>query len=193
MGTVNIGGTDYTIYGDESSANAYFAASISSQNWDSASVTSRRKALVTAYRWLNRLKWQGAKTSSAQDGAHPRTGLTDCDGTAVDSSTVAPGVAEAQYELSDLLLGDGTLVQNASSGSNVRRAKAGEAEVEFFIPTLGFGGATDTIVPRPAFDLIKCYLEGFGPSSSSGNTAYGTDGESDFEDCDDYGTNYGLS
>ena len=164
MGQVTIGAIVYDIYGTEADAEEYFAASLEASAWNDATVLQKQQALVTGTRWIDRLDWQGAKTSDAQPLEFPRTGI---DGLA---DTWEP--EEANYELALALLVDSSLDKTATTGSNTKRVKAGSAEVEFFKPTDGL--SFPTIVQQ----LIGQYL-----ASSAGlsvGLASGTDEESAF-------------
>jgi hypothetical protein len=181
--TVTIGTRTYSVYANAtdavSDANDYMAARLGSTAWDNASVSDKKRALVMATRWLDRQQWAGVPTDvdTPQPLQHPRTGLTDCNGTAVASTVVAPGIPEAEYELALDILGDNEADKSQGEGSNLRRAKAGTAEVEFFQNTIG--SSRDHKLPQVAHDLVKCY---FGGSSVANPTVYGNDEETAFDE-----------
>lgn len=53
-----------------------------------------------AFAWLNGQSWKGAKTyGRSQTGAWPRTGVTDCEGTAIANDEIPTEVIMAQYDL----------------------------------------------------------------------------------------------
>lgn len=189
MGTVSISGTDYDVYGDTAGLKAYMAARLGSTNYDAADSGNKKAAHVSATRWLDRANWQGQKTDlvTPQSLEHPRTGLTDKDDNVVADDAVHITVEEACYELVEYLLGDPALTGSPDSGSNVRSAKAGSAEVEFFKPTEG----SYPRFPTEANELIRYFLE--GSSGISAPYAPGVDAESQFDDGDSYGLSDGFA
>jgi len=189
MGTVSIGGTNYTVYGDSAGLKAYMAAHMNSSAYDSATSNNRKKAHVSATRWLDRANWQGQKYDLAtpQELEFPRTGLTDKDWNEVDETIVPTAVEQATYELVLYLLDDETATQSLDQGSNVKRVQAGSAQVEFFKGTDG----KYPRFPTEAHELIRYFLE--GASGLTAPYAPGVDVESQFDDCDGYGLTGGLA
>ncbi len=181
MGTVTISGTSFDIYGTLAAAVTYMKARVGATAWDAVGSTDRSKALVSGTRFLDRQNWQGQKTSGVQALEFPRTGLVDKDGNDVGSVAVPLLVEEANYEMALAILEDATIVENANSGTNTKRVKAGSAEVEFFRQTDG------TKLPTIIQELIGLFLEGSGTSSDTGNLASGTGECSTFEDIDQWG------
>lgn len=187
VATVTIGGNNYNVYGLTSApvtdATTYFAGQLgaSATAWGAATADNRARALVSAVRWMERaVVWSGTKTSGAQPLDWPRNGAS-CDGTAVADGTIPDEVALAEFELAGLILRDASVAEGSGTGSNIRRAKAGSAEVEYFSATAG--GPTDTRLPQVAHDLVKC-LYG-GATGIAEPFVSGTDVCSDFDD-DDY-------
>jgi hypothetical protein len=187
MGTVTISGNSFDVYGTSADLKTYMLAHMNSTAYDNASSGDRKKAHVSATRWLDRANWAGDKTSSSQALEFPRTGLTDKDGNDVASDAVPTVVEHACYELILYLLDDATATQSDDQGSNVKRVKAGSAEVEFFKGTDG----KKSRFPTEANELIRYFLE--GQTSIVTPYAPGTDAESSFDDDDYYGIEEALS
>lgn len=188
MGQVTISGTVFDVYGTEASAKAYLSGKLSTPAFDAADTNSRKKAQVSATRFIDRARWQGEKTDPAQVLDFPRTGLVDCDtGEELDPDTVPLEIEHATYELMEMLLADPTLVDSTDSGSNIKRVKAGSAEVENFRPTQG----RSTRFPTVVHELVSCFLassgEVFGPFAS------GTDAESQFDSGDEFDVSQGYN
>jgi len=186
MGQVVISGTTYDVYGTEAGLKAYMAARIGADKFDAATSVNRKKAHVSATRWLDRQTWAGAKKEASQALEFPRTGLTDKDGNAVDDTTVPAVIESACYELVLILLDDATKQESEDSGSNIRSVKAGSVSVEFFKGTLG----QSSKFPSHVNELIRCFLEGY--STFNAAVGYGTSVESEFDD-DYYDMNGGLA
>jgi len=138
-------------------ANTYLGDSIRAQAWSFLPSDTRNKALLTAFRIIERQVWEGEATGSI---AFPRTGLTDCDEVAVSSATVPQLVKDAQAEIAYDLTQDNNLETTGGIGSNVKRARAGSAEVEFFTSTGGASGTGSARFQPHIMELIGCFLEG---------------------------------
>lgn len=121
-------------------------------------------------------------TFTAQEALHPRSGLQDCDGAAVDANAVAQQVEDAQIELAFDLTQDDTLESQKNQGSNIKRVGAGSAQVEFFRASNKPGEASR--FPSIVQELIRCFLG--GGSTVNGAASFGTDHASQFDDCDRY-------
>lgn len=176
MATVTIGMTAYDSYEDLSGADAYLAARIGSAGvWDSTTPTDdvKGQALVTASRWI--LEYIRPRVASG-DLVEP------------DDATIPQFLQDAASELAFSLVVDSAIQDNATTGSNVERVKAGSAEVQFFRPTSG------KAFPERVMVLLNAWLDEVGTVSGiSVPVAEGTDEESTFEDIDEYGYNDGLS
>lgn len=193
MGTVTIGADTFDIYGTEAGAATYFRARLGASAWNSAGSSDKKRGLVSATRWIDSARWQGAPTASGQALAFPRTGLLDCDGVAVDDSTVPAEVDQACYELALKLLEDPTLVDNVNSGSDEKRLKAGSAEIEFFrnaSSSLPGGGAS--LFPAAAARLLRCFIAGASGIRGSFNSGV-DDAESLLDPCDRFSLDEGFA
>ncbi len=182
MGQVTIQGTTFDIYGTEAGADDYMKARWGSEAWADADAADRRQTLVSATRMIDRENWIGQKTVSSQPLEFPRTGLTDKDGNPVDSATVPLAVEEANYELAFALLNDATVQEADNTGSNVKRVKAGSAEVQFFRATDG------APFPTIANDLLKSFRDG----GALAGVASGSDEVSTFCDPNPHGLTEGY-
>jgi len=155
MGTVIIGSTAYDIYDDLDGANDYLDVHLGAVAWNAGDSDFQSKVLVMASRLFNRLKWKGDVTDAVtpQPLAWPRdsTGvLGHVDGTTPDA------ILNGFWEMAALIGEDPDVINSLSSGSNVQRAKAGEAEVWFFRSTL----ETAPKLPTSVHEWIKDYLLG---------------------------------
>lgn len=183
--TVTIGGTDYEVYADLATADAYMAAQIgeAATAWAASVAAStddtRRAALNVATQMLDRLAWDGEKTDAANTHAHPRSGMTDREGAEVASATLASDIVNACIELAAWLLVDADVKDRAqATAGNVQSVTAGPASVSFFTPQLG-----GPRMPRAVHELISPYLA--SSSATAFGSAYGSSVDSDFEaDCD---------
>jgi len=202
MGTVNILGNTFNIYGTHTvddtgppliiSAQSYFAGSLSASAWTAASFEDQQRALVSATRLFDKQLWVGVPTDTTtpQPLAWPRTGVPDCDGIAATTTDIPERVVFGAYELAAAILADAAVQTEANTGSNQKRVlerkKVGdletEDEVEYFSAT-NAGATAATRFPTQVQEYISCYVGG----QLGGSTVVGA-AESVFVDWD-----FGLS
>jgi hypothetical protein len=166
-------------YIDVADATAYLVDHINAADWSATSATKQAQALVTATRMLDRQPWLGTKYQQAPTQVldWPRSGLTDDEGQEIDETAVPQFILDATCELALALIQDDSIQSSRNTGSNLKRAKAGSAEVEFFAT-----GTSGPRFPTIIHELVGDYLE--GSSSFSGPLATGTENESQLEDYD---------
>lgn len=190
VNTVSISGKQFSIYGTLDEANTHFVGSVVRRAaWEALDRNTRLGALVEAARLLDRQRWRGEPTDKAtpQPLQFPRTGLTDRDGDAIADDVVPDDICVAEYELAYLLgTGSTDVLDNATTGSNVKRVGAGPAQVEFFQPTRD---GTPRF-PQLVHELVRHLL---ASSSQLTSVASGTDGSSSFCDLDQHGRNKGFA
>ena len=183
-----IGADNYTSYASLAEADTRLAVDpVRMTTW--AALTNAQKSiyLVAATNRLDLLSWRGAKAGGpSQVNAFPRTGLTYKDGTPVTDTDVPQEVEDATILLAGSIAIDAALADSGTSGSNIKRVKAGSAEVEFFVPISGL-----PIQDKTVFALIKCFLQG-SVTAGAGNYASGVCDESSFKDRDRYGKSEGF-
>lgn len=126
-----------------------------------------------------------AVTTTDQVLALPRTGLVDCYGSALSSTTYPTIAKEGSFELAYLLSQDSDIEAAGDTASNLKRVKAGSAEVEYFRPEAGLER-----FPPKVQELISCLLAGQGGSSLSLAYRSGDGNDSEF---DTYPGKYGLT
>ena len=192
MGTVQIGGSPFDIYGESDDANTYFKAHADGAAWRAAATTDKSRALVTAARSFDRQKWVGEATDpvTPQPLAWPRKNITDRNGQAVLDSVIPPDVLEGNWEWANAILGD-TDIANSVPGTNTKKTRTRnkvdvietEIEVENFKPTIG----TTARFPVAVTELIGMFLAG---SDAALVFVSGTDELSQFTTAD---TDFGFS
>lgn len=179
VSTITLGAVVHSVYASTSDplqdAKDYMNSRFGTAAWDAASNNSRRRAIISATRWLDRQPWLSVPTdvTTPQPLQNPRSALTDCNETAILDTVVADEIVEAQWELAQIILDDSTAQESAGQGTNTKLVKAGPAEVEFFRNTEGT--SKDTRLPTIAHDLVKCFIGGSGVGiphvSGSGTTS----------------------
>lgn len=195
--TITIGAVNYSVYGLGNAdplqdADDYLAAKIGS-TWSTLATLVRQQALVSAARLLDRsVFWSGTKTSAAQALEWPRdNAVNGCTGEAVTDGTIPDEIAYGQFELACLLALDAELLNASGTGSNVKRVKAGSAEVEFFTPTNQ--GEFETRLPQAVHDVVSCFFDGASGLSGFSTGTTTAEGESCFDDDDQFNTNEGYA
>jgi len=191
VSTITIGAVNYSVYAltadPVQDADDYLGARIGN-TWSTATTLQKQQAIITATRVLDRaVFWSGTRTdpTTPQPLEWPRDSAKNgCTGEAVPDGTIPDEIAHGTFELAYLLFLDATLQESAGTGSNVKRVKAGSAEVEFFTPTLGSG--EETRLPQSVHDIVSfdgaSGLTGFSTGTST------TEGESCFDSDDQFPT-----
>ena len=125
-------------------------------------------------------------TFKDQEADFPRVNLK-CDGADVPDNVVPEQIGDGQIELAFDYIVKPSLEAAADTGSNIRKAKAGSAEVEFFRATNKPG--ENTRFPAIVDELLSCFKGG----GVTAGRATGTDGCSDFDTADTYRLNEGYA
>jgi hypothetical protein len=126
MPQIDIGAGSYPAWADQDFADEYLAADISrAAAWALLGTDAKGRALVSAARLIARLNWLA--------------------GAAPDYESAPAPIAEANAVLAADLAADPGLSGSLGQESNIKRVKAGSAEVEFRP-----GGAGQSVLPLPS-------------------------------------------
>ena len=188
LSTITIETVDYIAYASVTEADDYLNTDIQREAaWELLSDDDKGKHLVAATRRLDLELWKGAKTGGegVQTEKWPRTGVEYADGTAVSTAEVPQELEDAAIILAGSIALDSENAESGTGGSNLRRAKAGSAEVEFFRPTIPGNVLQDPTV----MDLVRQFLAGGGVTAG---LASGCDEETAFADSNPFGYVQGL-
>lgn len=190
IATVTISAVNHSVYAVTSNAvtdaDAYLNARLGAGSWATQTADNKARALVSAARWIDRaVKFSGTESVPGQPRAWPRDGAT-CDGVAVTNGSVPDELANAEFELAFILVGNSAAQDALTQASNVRSVKAGSAGVDFFTPTMGT--SADTRLPIVAHDYLKCFFAG----SISAGFASGTGEDIGFAE-DDFDRSEGFA
>ncbi len=177
-------------YATRVETNAYLDESVRGAPWKDVSNADKDRALISAFREIEKAKYVGVRTGgAAQVTQFPRDGIVNCDDIDRSGDDPAPiEVQEAQMEFAFELSQDPTLEGKSGSGSNVKSVGAGKAKVAFFQPGRDASGNKGTRFPTIVQRLLGCFLAG----PAFGVVATGTDGESSFDECDEFGLSKGF-
>jgi hypothetical protein len=161
MPIVNITGstTDFFVYATDLAATDYLLGDISRDPvWGSLSADEKKRALISATRYLDRLPWAGAKTVSSQINAFPRTGIVDADGQ--EASGTPQEIVDACCILAADFVADPTILDSVSTGSNTKELQAGSVRIVYFKTPTGQTSA----LPYSVLGLLKSF---FGAESAT--------------------------
>ncbi len=176
--TITISTIAYIAYASVAEGNAYLNTDpLRAAAWEVLDTAGKGKALVSATRRLDLERWKGTKTGGegVQEEKWPRTGVTYLDGTAVSTTEVPQELENATALLAGSIVLDSKNAEGGTGGSNVKRVKAGSAEVAFFRATTPGSAIQDESV----MDLVRQFLAGSGVSAG---LASGCDEVSTFGD-----------
>jgi hypothetical protein len=153
-------------YVSEADSDTYFSKRLGSDAWDTS--TTKSQSLITASRQISLYVKDTCKLPFTPPLLNTKLGI-------------------AVQELALAFLKDASLVGTTGSSKEVKRAKAGSAEVEFFQG----GGSASTKSRFPS--LIMKLLRDAGCIESSGViSAISTGTDEDSSDCNDYGRTRGY-
>lgn len=120
MPTIALGGNDYPSYASVAEADASLAVDVfRAVGWATRDASAKARGLVSATRLMQFMPW----CAPAPD--------------AEDAGPLDPILVEVTSALAADLLAKPALVVNAGGNSNIKSAKAGSAQVEFFAPVAG--------------------------------------------------------
>lgn len=153
-----VGGPAANSYITVNYADDYFDGSVYKDGWPSTSfgadLETKQQALVSATRMLERLNWDGLKTTTAQALQWPRVNLTDRDGNGLASDAIPQEIADATCELAlSILALDPTSVVDDSL-KQFKRLKIGsvlDMEMRDGLPRVGE-------LPQQVLDLVSYLL-----------------------------------
>lgn len=142
-------------YGSRLGADNYFNDSLKKETWEALSTGKRDQGLVEATRIFERQPLLGEKEVPSQDLHFPATGLVDNQGNEITATESLVLAQEAQYEYALILINDLSQInEKDATGTNIKKVKAGSAEVTYFKSKSG------TRFPVVVQDLISSFIGG---------------------------------
>lgn len=149
--------------------------------WRALSPDDKARTVFTLTQWIDSRAWAGAPTFAGGTTLQfPRSG----DGITDDAATQLANVEKATYWGAMEAAANPAFLTAISTASNVKVADADGAKVEFFSPTNVTDGSA-TWMPVMVQRYLGRYVAGAAVGIVvTGGASFGTDGESDFDDCD---------
>ena len=120
-------------------ANNYFATVPDSSTWDDKTVDQKKRALISATRWIDSFVYYGDRCDDGQALKFPRNNY-QVDGVELACSTIPLNIKYAQYELARALANDADAITGTTGKEgNISEAKLGDLEVKFNTASQGTG------------------------------------------------------
>lgn len=193
MGTVTIGSNTYNVYGDQPSAIAYLAASLSKSaiTWAAATSQQQAQAMVMTARLFDRQTWQGVQNGGPLQW--PRSNVVDKFGNAVSPTVIPADILNGSYEMCALMLNDPALQDQINNTFNIHSFSTGPASVTYF------GRQTAGRFPMSVQEYVGAYLaRGGNPGGAIATDTSGASAQDDstsisqFLDVDSYDLSRGT-
>ena len=159
-----------TPYATLQEANSYLAPDQNKNGtWNGLSDEIKNNYLIMATRRLNLESYIGRKSVNIQENQWPRTGAV-CEGRTIGNTEIPIELKNATSNLAGEIALTPTVV-NTSSGTNIKRLKAGSVETEFFSPQ---DPSSALVISSPdTFALLSCLLDNHVDTNFvSGSTEY---------------------
>ena len=124
-------------------ANNYFATVPDSSTWDDKTVDQKKRALISATRWIDSFVYYGDRCDDGQALKFPRNNY-QVDGVELSCSTIPLNIKYAQYELARALANDTDVITGTTGKEgNISEAKLGDLEVKFNTASQGTGSVNN--------------------------------------------------
>ena len=136
-------------------ANNYFATVPDSSTWDDKTVDQKKRALISATRWIDSFVYYGDRCDDGQALKFPRNNY-QVDGVELACSTIPLNIKYAQYELARALANDTDVITGTTGKEgNISEAKLGDLEVKFNTASQGTGSVNNIMDVYP---WLQSYL-----------------------------------
>ena len=138
-----------------SEANDYFDTSPDSSTWTNKTDDQKKRALISATRWIDTLVFQGDRCDEDQALKFPRTNY-QVDRVELSCSTIPNNIKYAQYELARALANDtGAITGTTGTEGNFSEVKIGDMQVKYNTDSQGVGSINNILDVYP---WLQSYL-----------------------------------
>ena len=136
-------------------ANNYFATVPDSSTWDDKTVDQKKRALISATRWIDSFIYFGDRCDQGQALKFPGNNY-QVDDVELSCTTIPNNIKYAQYELARALANDTDAITGTSGKEgNIEQAKLGDLEVKFNTASQGTGSVNNILDVYP---WLQSYL-----------------------------------
>ena len=138
-----------------SEANDYFDTSPDSSTWTNKTDDQKKRALISATRWIDTLVFYGDRCDDSQALKFPRNNY-QVDGVELACSKIPNNIKYAQYELARALANDTDAITGTTGKEgNISEAKLGDLAVKFSTASQGTGSVNNILDVYP---WLQSYL-----------------------------------
>ena len=138
-----------------SESNAYFDTSPDSSTWTNKTDDQKKRALISATRWIDTLVFYGDRCDESQALKFPRTNY-QVDGVELSCSTIPNNIKYAQYELARALANDTDAITGTTGkDGNFEEVKLGDIQVKYNTASQGTGAVNNILDVYP---WLQSYL-----------------------------------
>ena len=155
--TINatIKGENANSYVTLTEANDYFDTSPDSSTWTNKTDDQKKRALISAARWIDTLVFYGDRCDDGQALKFPRNNY-QVDGVELACSLIPQNIKYAQYELARALANDTDAITGTTGKEgNISEAKLGDLAVKFSTSSQGTGSINNILDVYP---WLQSYL-----------------------------------
>ena len=136
-------------------ANNYFATVPDSSTWDDKTVDQKKRALISATRWIDSFVYFGDRCDQNQALKFPRNNY-QVDDVELSCTTIPNNIKYAQYELARALANDtDAMTGNVGTSGNIAEAKLGDLQVKYNTSSQGAGSVNNIMDVYP---WLQSYL-----------------------------------
>ena len=150
-----IKGANANSYASLSDSNDYFDTSPDSSTLSNKSDDEKKRALISATRWIETLVYYGDRCDEGQALKFPRTNY-QVDGVELTCSLIPNNIKYAQYELARALANDTDAITGTTGkDGNFSEVKLGDIQVKYNTDSQGTGSVNNVLDVYP---WLQSYL-----------------------------------
>ena len=136
-------------------ANNYFATVPESSTWDDKTVDQKKRALISATRWIDSFVYYGNRCDDGQALKFPRNNY-QVDGVELSCSIIPLNIKYAQYELARALANDTDAITGTTGkDGNFEEVRLGDIQVKYNTASQGTGSINNILDVYP---WLQSYL-----------------------------------
>ena len=138
-----------------SESNDYFDTSPNSSTWTNKTDDQKKRALISATRWIDTLVYYGDRCDDDQALKFPRTNY-QLDGVELACTLIPQNIKYAQYELAFALANDtDAIIGSIGTDGNFEEVKLGDLQVKYNTKSQGTGSVNNVFDVYP---WLQSYL-----------------------------------
>ena len=150
-----IKGANANSYVTLSESNDYFDTSPDSSTWTNKSDDQKKRALISATRWIDTLVFYGDRCDESQALKFPRTNY-QVDGVELACTLIPQNIKYAQFELAFALANDtDAIIGSSGTDGNFEEVKLGDIQVKYNTKSQGTGSVNNVFDVYP---WLQSYL-----------------------------------